>query len=113
VDGRDVPLSLVVAGANQQEVTQLDAVLQGVMVKRKTPSPRRRNRLCAAAGCQGRRASEIIKSHGYIAHVVSRGKEADAKQRNPTKKARRCVVEVCHSWFNRFRNLLVRYKTLD
>lgn len=35
------------------------------------------------------------------------------KRRDPTKKARRWVVEVCHSWFNRFRKLLVRYEKLE
>ena len=56
---------------------------------------------------------EIIKSHGYIPHVVGRRTETKAKQRDPTKKARRWVVEVCHSWFNRFRKLLVRYEKLE
>ena len=55
---------------------------------------------------------EIIESHDYIPHVVGRRKEADAKRRNPAKKARRWVVEVCHSWFNRLRKLLVRYEKL-
>ena len=40
-------------------------------------------------------------------------KEIDVKRRDPTKKARRWVVEVCHSWFNRFRKLLVRYEKLE
>jgi IS5 family transposase len=106
-------LSLVVTGANQHDVTQLDAVLQAIMVKRKTPSVRRSKHLCADAGDRGRRALEILESHGDIPHVVSRGKETDARRRNPTKKARRWVVEVCHSWFNRFRKLLVRYEKLD
>jgi len=39
--------------------------------------------------------------------------EAQAKRREPTKKARRWVVEVCHSWFNRFRKLPVRYEKLE
>ena len=112
MDGRGVPLSLVVTGANQHDVTQLDEVLQAIMVKRKAPSMRRSKHLCADAGYRGRRALEIIKSHGYIPHVVGRRKEADAKRRNPMKKARRWVVEVCHSWFNRFRKLLVRYEKL-
>ena len=56
---------------------------------------------------------EIIESHGYIAHVVDRRKEADVKRRDPTKKARRFVVEVSHSWFYRFRKLLVRYEKLE
>jgi transposase len=102
-------MSLVVTGANEHDVTQLDAVLQAVMVKRKTSSTRRSKHLCADAGYRGRPALEIIESHGYIAHVVDRAKEADAKRRDPTRKTRRWVVEVCHSWLNRFRKLLVRY----
>lgn len=113
VDGRGVPLSLVVTGANQHDVTQLDQVLSACMVKRKTPSKRRSKHLCADAGYRGQKAQEIIKSHGYIAHVVGRRTEAQAKRRDPTKKARRWVVEVCHSWFNRFRKLLVRYEKLE
>ena len=113
VDGRGVPLSIVVTGVNEHDVTQLDQVLTAIMVERKTPGTRRSKHLCADAGYRGRRALEIIESHGYIAHVVGRRTEADAKRRDPTKKARRWVVEVCHSWFNRFRKLLVRYEKLE
>ena len=113
MDGRGVPLSLVVTGANQHDVTQVDQVLTAIMVRRKTPGTRRSKHLCADAGYRGRRALEIIQSHGYIPHVVGRRSEADAKRRDPTKKARRWVVEVCHSWFNRFRKLLVRYEKLE
>ena len=113
MDARGVPLSLVVTGANQHDVTQLDQVLQAIMVKRKTPVTRRSKHLCADAGYRGWRALEIIESHGYIPHVVGRRKEADAKRRNSAKPARRWVVEVCHSWFNRFRKLLVRYEKLE
>jgi putative transposase len=113
VDGRGVPLSLVVTGANEHDVTQLDAVLAAIMVERVRPSVRRSKHLCADAGYQGRRALQIIESHGYIPHVVDRRNEADIKRRDPRKKARRWVVEVCHSWFNRFRKLLVRYEKLE
>ena len=54
-----------------------------------------------------------IEGHGYIPHVVGRRKETEIKRRNPNKKAKRWVVEVCHSWFNRFRKLLVRYEKLE
>ena len=113
MDGRGVPLSLVVTGANRHDVTQLEEVLCAIMVKRKTPSVRRSKHLCADNGYRGWRALEIIESHGYIPHVVGRRTEAEAKRRDPTKKARRWVVEVCHSWFNRFRKLLVRYEKLE
>jgi transposase len=106
-------LSIVVTGANEHDVTQLEQVLQSILVKRERPSSRRSKHLCADAGYRGARALQIIESHGYIAHVVARRAEADAKRRNPAKKARRWVVEVCHSWFNRFRKLLVRYEKLE
>lgn len=106
-------MSLVVTGANVHDVTQIGEVLQAIMVKRNQPPIRRSKHLCADAGYRGQGALALIESHGYIAHVVDRRKEADAKQRDPAKKARRWVVEVCHSWFNRFRKLLVRYEKLE
>ena len=69
--------------------------------------------LCADAGYRGAEHLRTLESHGYIPHVVDRRKEAQAKRRNPTKKARRWVVEVSHSWFNRLCKLLVRYEKLE
>ena len=86
----------VVTGASRHDVAQLDHVLRVIMVKRKTPTIGRSKHLCADARYRGQPALEIIKSLGYIAHVVDRRKEADAKRRDPTKKARRWVVEGCH-----------------
>ncbi len=65
------------------------------------------------AGYAGAPALKLIEEHGYIAHVVNRGQEAKAKSKHPGKRARRWVVEVAHSWFNRFRKLLVRYEKLE
>jgi len=106
VDGRGVPLSLVVTGANRHDVTQLQAVLDGCEVEdtRKASSARH---LCADAAYTGAPARRIIKAHDYIPHVKGRGQEA-----SELKRARRWIVEVAHSWFNRFRKLLVRYKKL-
>jgi hypothetical protein len=55
----------------------------------------------------------IIERHGYIPHVKGRGQEVSELKRHPKKKARHWIVEVAHSWFNRFRNLLVRYEKLE
>ena len=52
----------------------------------------------------------VIQEHGYIAHVKGRGREARDLKREREKKTRRWVAEVAHSWFNRFRKLLVRYE---
>ncbi len=113
MDGRGVPLSLVVTGANRHDVSQLGAVLESIMVKRAQPPQRRSKHLCADAGYTGAPALKIIEQHGYIPHVKGRGQEARELKCNPGKRAKRWIVEVAHSWFNRFRKLLVRYEKID
>ena len=45
-----------------------------------------------------------------MAHIRSRGEEAQAKrQKKHGEKARRWVVERTHRWFNRFRSILTRW----
>ena len=113
VDGRGVPLSIVVTGANRHDVTQTEAVLEAVMVTREGPPQRRSKHLCGDAGYTGQAAKETMIRHGYIPHVRGRGEEAKSLKTNPSQKARRWIVEVAHSWFNRFRKLLVRYEKLE
>jgi IS5 family transposase len=74
---------------------------------------RRNKHLCADAGYRSAENLRVIEGHGYIAHVVDRRRAAEAKRRHPDRKARRWVVEVCRSGFNRFRKLLVRYEKLE
>jgi transposase len=113
VDGRGVPLSLIVTGAHRHDVSQLEAVLDAVVVDRPSPAIRRSKNLCADAGYAGTPALQIIEARNYIPHVKGRGREIHEKKRDPGKKARRWIVEVAHSWFNRFRKLLVRYEKLE
>jgi putative transposase len=110
VDGRGVPLSLVVTGANRHDVTQLELVLEEIVIER--PKDIEQN-LCADKAYEGQPALNIIVSKGYIPHVKKRGEEIQEKKSNPTWRARRWVVEVSHSWFNRFRKILVRYEKLS
>ena len=64
--------------------------------------------MCLDAGYVG--AQALVEAMGYMAHIRGRGEEKQAHEQNPEFKARRWVVEVCHSWLNRFRKLLVRYE---
>ena len=93
VEGRGVPLSLVVTGANRHDVSQLEAVLDAIMVDRPSPPIRRHKHLCADEGYTGAPALKVIEEHGYIAHVKGRGQEAAELNRDSKKKARRWVVE--------------------
>jgi transposase len=64
--------------------------------------------VCLDAGYVG--SKELVESLGYVAHIRGRGEEREEKEYHPLFRARRWVVEVCHSWLNRFRKLLVRYE---
>ena len=53
-----------------------------------------------------------MEGRNSIPHLKQRKKEIQEKKIIPNYKARRWEVEVRHSWFNRFRNLLVQYEKL-
>lgn len=108
VDERGVPLSIVVTGANRHDVKQLEAVLDSIVVKR----PEGEQHLCADKAYRGEPALKAITKREYIPHIKQRNEEIQEKKENPDYKARRWVVEVSHSWFNRFRKVLVRFEKL-
>jgi putative transposase len=56
---------------------------------------------------------ELVAERGYTAHLRSRGEEITLKLRTPGWRARRWVVEACHSWLNRNRALLIRWSKKD
>lgn len=109
VDGRGVPLSIVVTGANRHDASQLELVLDEIVIERPEDVEQR---LCGDKGFSGEPARQAIEARNYIAHIKQRGEEIKEKKTNPGCKARRWVLEVSHSWFNRFRKLLVRYEKL-
>jgi transposase len=69
--------------------------------------------LCADAGYVGDAPKQVMIAAGYEPHVRPRGEERKEKISKPHFQARRWVVEVCHSWSNRFRNPAIRYEKLD
>jgi len=83
----------------------LEAVLDNLVV---SPPEGTEQNLCGDKGYTGEPAKQIIESHGYIPHVKERGEEINSKKNVPGYRPRRWVVELTHSWFNRFRKLLVR-----
>ena len=105
VDEHGVPLSIVVTGANRHDVTQVEAVLKSRVRK---PRGKTKQNLCADAGYKGKESEKTMKMYRYTPHIRPRGEEKKAIKEG--YKARRWVVEVAHSWFNRFRKLLVRFE---
>lgn len=55
-----------------------------------------------------KKSKEIMQVYRYEPHIRPQEEEKIAIQNG--FKAHRWIVEVVHSWFNRFRKLLVRYE---
>ena len=56
---------------------------------------------------------EWVAEQGLDAHIRGRGDEIREKLRSPGWRARRWVVEACHSWLNRNHALLIRWSKKD
>jgi len=102
----------VITGANRHDVTQLEILLDSIVIER-PDFFKRPQHLCLDNGYTGEPALEIIILRGFIPHIIGRRQEEAETAKDPNKKARRWVAEVCHSWMNRFRKLLVRYEKTD
>ncbi|MDR1286440.1 MAG: transposase, partial [Treponema sp.] len=111
VDGEGVPLSLVVTGANRHDVSQLETLLDAVIIERPDIFSYPQH-LCLDKGYTGEPALEVVVLRGFIPKIKGRHEERAEKTHNPGYRARRWIVEVSHSWINRFRKLLVRFEKL-
>lgn len=77
---------------------------------RPTPTRRKKQHFCADKGYDYPDVRELVDDWGYTAHIKSRGEEEAERKSIPGYRARRWVVERTHSWFNRFRRLLIRWE---
>ena len=105
--GAGVPRALAVDGANRQDKQLVGRTLNNLAAAR--PAGRKQN-MCTDKGYDYPAVRELVAKWGYTAHSVARGAERRAGQRVPGYRVRRWVVQRTHSWFNRFRRLLIRWE---
>ena len=108
-EGHGVPLGVVVAGANQPDMTLVAPTLYNLVVDRPEPTEEEPQGLCLDKGYDYEAVRATLTVFGFTAHISVRGARARARKRRAGCKARRWVVERAHSWLNRFRRLLVRW----
>jgi putative transposase len=108
-EARGVPIGLACDGANRNDHKLLAPTLDSIPIERPAPTERRPQGLCLDAAYDNRESRELLASYALDAHIRSRGEEIELKLRIPGWRARRWVVEACHSWLNRNRTLLVRW----
>jgi transposase len=100
-DGSGVSLAMVITGANRHDVSQLETLLDSVIIEMSDPFEHLQN-LCLDKGYAGGSALEVVVLQGFIPHMRNRGEEKGAIEKEHAYKARRWVVEVTHSWMSRF-----------
>lgn len=66
--------------------------------------------LCLDAGYVGK--AQVVNNAGMTPHIRPRGEEKKAIELYGFKP-KRWIVEVAHSWFNRFRKIHTRYEKTD
>jgi len=99
---------VVVAGANVNDHTLLEATIEAIVVERPDPEEVEQH-LCLDRGYDNQASHEVVEEHGYVGHIRPVGEDRRAKRRPGRRKPRRWVVERTIGWLNKCRAILVRY----
>lgn len=104
-DAGGLPLSLFAAAANTHDIKLVAETIDALQTER----PGQKLRLCPDKGYDAGWLKTYLQNRGCEPHIRSRKEESDASK-NTGFKAHRRVVERTHSWMNRFRRILTRWK---
>ena len=104
-----VPVGLVVAGANRNDMKLVRETINRIPVERPAPTPTHPQGLCLDKGYDYEEVRATVREFGFTAYIRSRGEEAQARKCEAGFKARRWVVERTQSWMTRFRRVLIRW----
>lgn len=112
MDGRGIPVALVVSGAQRPDVSLLPETLAARVLRRAKALSYAPQYVSGDKGYTGATAWETSQQQGYIPALLQRGKSAE-RIPLPAARRRRWMVERCHAWLNRFRKLIIRYEKLQ
>jgi putative transposase len=108
-DGNGIPLAVQVSGANTHDKKMFGDTMQESQMIRPRPTETEPQNLCLDKGYDYPDIRKLVEDYLYIGHIPKRGEEPE-KKKIPGYRAHRWVVERTHSWFNRFRRLLIRWE---
>ena len=110
VDGKGVPLGMIVDGANKHYMKMTKATLRSIIINRPEPTVKSQQHMCMDKGYDYPEVHELLEDYGYTIHIPLRGEHRANCKRIPGYRARHWIVERTHSWMNRFRRLLIRWE---
>jgi transposase len=96
-------------GANRHDSKLLAPTLDSIPIPRPEPPPEAAHGLCLDGGYAYPWVGKLVADYRLAPHIRGRAEEIREKIHTPGWRARRWVVEACHSWLNRNRALLIRW----
>ena len=107
-DATGLPLAVVLSGVNRHDMKKLASLLDAKVIE--APEPERvEQHLCLDRGSDYQECREAARQRNYIPHIPDKDAPVPAPTDPKRHPPRRWVVEVGHSWFNRFRGVLIRW----
>ena len=100
-------------GANRNDHKLLKETLDSIPIGRPESTPETPQGICLDKAYDNKDTRELVNTYRFTPHIRSRAEEMKDKLRVPGWRARRWVVEACHSWLNRNRALLIRWSKKD
>jgi putative transposase len=89
VEASGVPVGLCVAGANKNDFKLFVETLRSIPVERPVPLSAQPQHLCLDKGYDFEEVRGLATAFGFVAHIRSRGEEAQVTEATPGQKARR------------------------
>lgn len=93
-------------GANRNDHKLLRETLESIPIQRPEPTEDEPQGICLDKAYDNIQSRDTVAKLGLTPHIRARGEELKEKVRTPGWRARRWVVEACHSWLNRNRALV-------
>ena len=82
-----VPIGLAHEGANRHDQKLLAATIASIPIERPVPTEEQPQGICLDRAYDADTMRELVKGHGFTAHIRTRGEEIELKQRNPEWRA--------------------------
>lgn len=102
------PLAVVIAGANVNDHTLLEATIDAIVVARPDRGAVVQH-LCLDKAYDNKTGHGVCAQAGYVAHIRRIGEEKLDTRGVTTRPARRWVVERTIAWLQKCRAILIRY----
>jgi putative transposase len=112
-EGKGVPIGLDHEGAQRNDHKLLKGTLESIPIERPAPTKKQPQGICLDGAYNNAGSLELVCEYELTPHIRTRRQEIELKTSTPGWRARRWVVEACHSWLNRNRAILIRWSKKD